>query len=250
MRELLDLSKIESGAAAPVRAPVRPSALVGDGRRGAAAADRGARRADRRGRAARPAAGDRRSRSDRARDHQSRHQRRRARRRPAARSPCRRRARGGDVAISVADTGVGIPRDYLAKIFEPFVQVPIAAGGGAGLGLTISRRIVEAHGGQLSVQSEPGKGSTFTFTIPIAEEAPRMTILIIDDEAHIRQMMRLTLEASGYEVDEAATGEAGPRPVRRRRRLRRRRARSEDARHRRARDAAADPRSARRTPAC
>jgi signal transduction histidine kinase len=79
--------------------------------------------------------------------------------------------RAGAVAISVTDTGVGIPRDYLAKIFEPFVQVPDGAGGGAGLGLTISRRIVEAHGGELSVQSEVGKGSAFTFTIPTVEEA-------------------------------------------------------------------------------
>ncbi len=79
--------------------------------------------------------------------------------------------RPGEVAISVMDTGVGIPRHYLAKIFEPFVQVPGGPGGGAGLGLTICRRIVEAHGGELSVQSEVGKGSTFTFTVPIAEEA-------------------------------------------------------------------------------
>ena len=50
-------------------------------------------------------------------------------------------------------TGTGIPRDHLARILEPFVQVPNATGGGAGLGLTISRRIVEAHGGELSVQS-------------------------------------------------------------------------------------------------
>jgi signal transduction histidine kinase len=74
------------------------------------------------------------------------------------------------VAISVADTGTGIPRDYLRKIFEPFVQVPHAAAGGAGLGLTISQRIVEGHGGHLTVQSEPGRGSTFTFTIPVAAE--------------------------------------------------------------------------------
>jgi two-component system, NtrC family, sensor histidine kinase KinB len=80
-------------------------------------------------------------------------------------------ARGRVVAISVADTGVGIPRDYLANIFEPFVQVPDGPTGGAGLGLTICRRIVEAHGGELSVQSTVGLGSTFTFTIPIAEEA-------------------------------------------------------------------------------
>ena len=78
--------------------------------------------------------------------------------------------RGDEVAVSVADTGSGIPREYLSTIFEPFVQVPHAAGGGAGLGLTISRRIIEGHGGRLSVQSEPGRGSTFTFTIPVAGE--------------------------------------------------------------------------------
>jgi signal transduction histidine kinase len=76
--------------------------------------------------------------------------------------------RGDEVAMSVTDTGSGISREYLATIFEPFVQVPHASGGGAGLGLTISRRIVEGHGGRLSVQSEPGRGSTFTFTVPIA----------------------------------------------------------------------------------
>ena len=72
------------------------------------------------------------------------------------------------VAISVADTGSGIPREFLSTIFEPFVQVPHASRGGAGLGLTISRRIVEAHGGRLSVQSEPGRGTTFTFAVPLA----------------------------------------------------------------------------------
>jgi signal transduction histidine kinase len=69
--------------------------------------------------------------------------------------------------VSVTDTGSGIPLDYLPKIFEPFVQVPNAPGGGAGLGLPISRRIVEAHGGELTVQSAEGRGSTFTFTVPV-----------------------------------------------------------------------------------
>ncbi len=78
-------------------------------------------------------------------------------------------ARDRDVAVSVIDTGAGIPREYLARIFDPFVQVPNAPSGGAGLGLSISRRIIEAHDGQLSVQSEPGKGSTFTLTVPIAK---------------------------------------------------------------------------------
>jgi two-component system, NtrC family, sensor histidine kinase KinB len=76
--------------------------------------------------------------------------------------------RGNFVAVSVADTGTGIPQEYLPHIFDKFVQVPGAATGGAGLGLAISRLIVEAHGGQISAQSEPQKGSTFTFTLPVA----------------------------------------------------------------------------------
>jgi PAS domain S-box-containing protein len=77
-------------------------------------------------------------------------------------------SRGHFVAISVSDTGTGIPHEYLPHIFDKFVQVPGASSGGAGLGLAISRLIVEAHGGQISVNSEPGHGSTFTFTVPIA----------------------------------------------------------------------------------
>jgi signal transduction histidine kinase len=75
--------------------------------------------------------------------------------------------RGSYVAISVSDTGMGIPQEYLPHIFDKFVQVPGTATGGAGLGLAISRLIVEAHGGQISVQSEVGQGSTFTFTLPV-----------------------------------------------------------------------------------
>src|SRR6185295_4533831 len=75
--------------------------------------------------------------------------------------------RGNSVAVSVSDTGSGIPAEYLPHIFDKFVQVPGAATGGAGLGLAISRLIVEAHGGQISVQSEPSCGSTFTFTLPV-----------------------------------------------------------------------------------
>ena len=76
--------------------------------------------------------------------------------------------RGNSVAVSVSDTGSGIPQEYLPHIFDKFVQVPSATTGGAGLGLAISRLLVEAHGGQISVQSERRKGSTFTFTLPIA----------------------------------------------------------------------------------
>ncbi|MDX6712471.1 MAG: two-component system, NtrC family, sensor histidine kinase KinB [Blastocatellia bacterium] len=72
------------------------------------------------------------------------------------------------VAVSVSDTGQGIPSEYLPHIFEKFVQVPNAPAGGAGLGLAISKHLVEANGGQISVQSEVGRGTTFTFTLPIA----------------------------------------------------------------------------------
>ena len=75
--------------------------------------------------------------------------------------------RGAYIAVSVSDTGTGIPQEYLPHIFEKFVQVPGAATGGAGLGLAISRLIIEAHGGQISVQSQLGHGSTFTFTLPV-----------------------------------------------------------------------------------
>jgi NtrC-family two-component system sensor histidine kinase KinB len=76
--------------------------------------------------------------------------------------------RGDLTAISVADTGSGIPPEYLPHIFDKFVQVPDAPTGGAGLGLTISKSIVEAHGGQIGVQSEVGHGTTFTFVLPLA----------------------------------------------------------------------------------
>ncbi|MGA9995172.1 MAG: ATP-binding protein [Pyrinomonadaceae bacterium] len=76
--------------------------------------------------------------------------------------------RDAHVVVSVCDTGSGIPAEYLPHIFDKFVQVPGAATGGAGLGLAISKSLVEAHGGQISVQSEVGRGTTFTFTLPIA----------------------------------------------------------------------------------
>jgi len=76
--------------------------------------------------------------------------------------------RDDHVAVSISDTGSGIPSEYLPHIFDKFVQVPGAQTGGAGLGLAISKSLVEAHDGRMSVQSEVGRGTTFTFTLPIA----------------------------------------------------------------------------------
>jgi signal transduction histidine kinase len=91
--------------------------------------------------------------------------------------------RGGTVDIAVhpdghrarfviRDNGEGIPPEHLARIFEKFYRVPATRHtGGAGLGLAIVREIITAHGGQIDVSSEPGKGTSFTFTLPAAGEA-------------------------------------------------------------------------------
>lgn len=88
------------------------------------------------------------------------------------------RRQSGDASQSffVRDTGVGIAPEDLSRIFERFYKVNQSrsrgnfigpGGGGTGLGLAIARHVVEAHGGRISASSEPGKGSTFTFTLPI-----------------------------------------------------------------------------------
>jgi len=77
-------------------------------------------------------------------------------------------ASGGEVIISVRDTGVGIPADDLPRIFERFYKVDRArSGDGVGLGLAIAKHIVEAHGGCIWVESEEGQGSTFSFALPL-----------------------------------------------------------------------------------
>ena len=76
---------------------------------------------------------------------------------------------GDAVEVRIIDTGCGIPHDRLTSVFDKFQQVKLKRESptkGTGLGLTISRYIVEAHGGRIWVDSEPGSGSTFFFTIP------------------------------------------------------------------------------------
>jgi NtrC-family two-component system sensor histidine kinase KinB len=70
------------------------------------------------------------------------------------------------VRVEVEDTGEGIPAQYLDRVFDRFFQVPGPRRGGVGLGLYISREVVRAHGGEMGVVSEAGKGSTFWFTLP------------------------------------------------------------------------------------
>jgi two-component system, NtrC family, sensor histidine kinase KinB len=76
----------------------------------------------------------------------------------------------GTVRFTITDTGKGIAKEYHSRIFEKFFQVPDSGPKGTGLGLYIAREIVWGHGGQIGVESEPGKGSTFWFTLPTAEQ--------------------------------------------------------------------------------
>ncbi|MDR2643872.1 MAG: response regulator, partial [Planctomycetaceae bacterium] len=82
------------------------------------------------------------------------------------------------VAVSVSDTGIGIPEDKFDRIFESFEQVDGSTAreyGGSGLGLSITKKLVELHGGTMIVESKVGEGSTFTFTVPLSK-ATRDTI--------------------------------------------------------------------------
>jgi two-component system, NtrC family, sensor kinase len=80
------------------------------------------------------------------------------------------RREGDEVAVSVGDSGCGIPEEIRARIFEPFFTTK-PAGEGTGLGLDIVRKIVEKHRGRIEVESEVGRGSTFTVRLPIAGNA-------------------------------------------------------------------------------
>ncbi len=125
------------------------------------------------------------------------------------------------VVLEVVDTGCGIPPESLNRIFDPFFTMK-DAGTGAGLGLSTSLGIVRRHGGFISVQSEPGRGSTFSVLLPARKEAavvatpavdvrglPRgqgELVLVVDDDPHVAGMTRNTLEAFGYRVLSAPDG--------------------------------------------
>jgi signal transduction histidine kinase len=74
------------------------------------------------------------------------------------------KAAEGNLILTVADTGVGISKEVLPRIFEPYFTTKAK---GSGLGLVIARRIAEAHGGRLTVESEVGQGSRFCVSIPL-----------------------------------------------------------------------------------
>ncbi len=119
---------------------------------------------------------------------------------------------GEYVMFQVSDTGCGIPAETLDRIFDPYFTTK-KVGKGTGMGLSVVHGIIEAHGGSIEVQSDPGKGTTFKILFPatkeesilameIEEELPtgNERILFIDDEPTIATLGRLTLERLGYQV--------------------------------------------------
>ena len=83
-----------------------------------------------------------------------------------------KRANGKEAEVSVVDSGAGIPAEMLPRIFDPFVT---SKSTGMGLGLSISRTIVEAHGGQIRAENVPAGGAAFHFTLPFASAAAPVT---------------------------------------------------------------------------
>jgi len=139
----------------------------------------------------------------------------------------------GAVQIAVWDTGVGIAPEDQQRIFEEFQQVGHGLAGkteGTGLGLALTKRFVELHGGTLWVESTPGSGSTFTFTLPFpgVGEPPVLAlgedttpeqrsetgamsplVLVIEDDPRAADLLRIYLTEAGYSVTIARDGEEG-----------------------------------------
>jgi two-component system cell cycle sensor histidine kinase/response regulator CckA len=128
---------------------------------------------------------------------------------------------GPYVMISVSDTGQGMDRDTQARIFEPFFTTK-EKGKGTGLGLSTVYGIIKQSGGYVFVQSELGRGTVFTIYFPRVDEPSASlgalpaslaavggaeTILLVEDEESVRQLVRETLESRGYHVLEAANGQ-------------------------------------------
>ncbi|MBC9820444.1 GAF domain-containing protein [Terrabacter sp. MAHUQ-38] len=138
----------------------------------------------------------------------------------------------GDLVMTVTDTGIGIAVEDQARIFDSFQQGSRSASTteGTGLGLTLSKQIVELHGGTMWVRSTPGEGSTFGLRIPQASliaEAPDErwmvddlsgsgpTVVVIEDDPSSAQLVELHLRAAGLNAVSVGTGEAGLEAIRR-----------------------------------
>ena len=127
---------------------------------------------------------------------------------------------GDDIAITVTDTGVGVPEADRDRIFESFQQGGRSPGAeeGTGLGLTLSRRIVHLHGGRMWLASQTGRGSTFGFAIPagsrpgpastvLGAEAGSGIVLVVEDDRPSQELMSILLMDQGLQVEVVPTGE-------------------------------------------
>ncbi|MGA2256194.1 MAG: response regulator [Thermoguttaceae bacterium] len=148
----------------------------------------------------------------------------------ALRTPSEGRSGEEDVALefAVRDTGIGIPKSDLDRIFQPFAQADASTTrrfGGTGLGLTICSSLVRLMDGRIWVESEPGQGSTFYFTVrlPLAEELPpeaepprvlpapsrKLGILLVEDNPANQKLATYILHARGHTIDVAGNGFEG-----------------------------------------
>ena len=123
------------------------------------------------------------------------------------------------VAVSVTDSGPGIPDEIAGRVFEPFFTTK-PEGKGTGLGLSICQGILKEHGGRLTLEAKPGAGATFIVELPgttppaappehAAEPgapARKLRVLVVDDEPHILHYMSATLESWGHTVEVASDG--------------------------------------------
>jgi PAS domain S-box-containing protein len=134
------------------------------------------------------------------------------------------------LSFLVSDTGIGISPEQMAKLFQPFTQAHASTTrqfGGTGLGLTITRKFCQMMGGEITVHSESGKGSSFTMRLPaqVSEAAPpaefleksqdtaasqdASLVLVIDDDPAVRDLLKRFLAKEGFRVACAANGEEG-----------------------------------------
>jgi CheY-like chemotaxis protein len=134
------------------------------------------------------------------------------------------------LVITVRDTGIGMSKDHMGRLFQPFVQADPSITqqyGGTGLGLTITRRLAQLLGGDVSVKSTLGEGSAFTLHVPAdfadasaalgaaakvdevqgAEDAP--LVIVIEDEPDARELAARALTRAGFAVQGVGGGEAG-----------------------------------------
>jgi PAS domain S-box-containing protein len=139
------------------------------------------------------------------------------------------------MAFRIADTGIGMNPEQIDKLFQPFTQADASTSrkyGGTGLGMTITQHFTRMMGGEISVASEPGAGTTFTVLLPaeVRTEPPAPvprpeaaepqvlpglnTVLVIEDDAGARDLLTRFLTKEGYRVETAAGGEAGLRLAR------------------------------------